>query len=201
MATDIVLAYAPAAAYLLVVAVVLAATGRFPPRAHLALLVLGLAARAAHDGPVVLVAVPVAAVVFVVGVLIGKRLISGVGLLTATVAAALLPPDGWPGLLLGLLAAAVLGAISSVRRGGAARLHMVTGETLGAMGLRGAAVVSRPSLALLPVTRDDDAPADRADGAGECPVPVSATRGSRLYLAPFLLAGVLAWAAVRAVAG
>ena len=189
MTAQVLLAsYGPAVVYLVLVTVALLVTGRCPWWVHPAALTVGVTVRLVLAGPPALIPVALAVVLYVVGVSVGRRFLSGAGRMTLVVSAAVLPFSGVPGLAAGLFLAGLAGAVIAARSGGVARVQMLTGTTLLAMGVSGAGL-TRPDLALLPAIRTDPASAN-PDGPG------LGLPGRRLYLAPYLLVGVLSWAAI-----
>lgn len=176
--------YAPALTYLTVVSMLLWRRGRVPGWVHGAGLGLGLLARltlTVHAGsPVTAAALPVlaAAGVFAVGVLVGGRLLTGASLFTMVVALSLLPFEGWAGVLMGLLAAALVATVRTWRALGKIRVATLTLDTLSVVGLTPAGL--RPPTPDRLMAREDAVDVHEA---------TALARRMRIYLAPYLLAG------------
>jgi hypothetical protein len=185
MTAHVLLAFAPAAAYLLLVTGLLATVRRCPDRVHLAALLVGVAARVLTDGwATPLLAVGAALLLFVLGVFVTSRLVTGVSLFSLCTALALLPlPEGAFGLGVGLALAAGVSVWRTVRALGRARVNLVAFQTMDAFGVASGGI-GKPDLGRLP-TREDAALAASA-----------ATRPQKaMYLPPYLLTGVVAAAA------
>lgn len=188
MNRDALLAFAPALAYLGVVCVLLLSVRRCPAWVHLAVLPIGIAARVLVDGwadP--LTAAGLAGIVFVLGVFLTSRLLTGVSLFTLCTTLTLLPTlHGWIGLGIGLAVAAVVSVWRTVRSLGVARVHLLTYETMAAAGIA-PGEVGRPDLDRLPTRADAEA------------ALVGTPAARPMWLPPYLLLGVAAAAAFFAL--
>lgn len=164
----------PAAAYLLLVSSWLLAAKRCPLWVHPSAAAVLLAVRIATAGAGVLLPFAVALGMAVVLIPALSRLMSPVGVLSVVTALSLLPFSSWWTVSVGLAAVFVVAIAQMLRRGGTARIWVLTYQTLAAIGVNPSGSLTKPDLAVMP-TRQDAPP----------------RRAMRLYLSPFLFAGVL----------
>lgn len=185
-ALDAATPYFPVVGYLLVVTALLYGLRRVPVWVHPAALIVGLPLRALST-PVLetVLTFSAAAVVFVGLVMVAARTVSGVSLFAITVGLALTPFAGWPGLLCGLLAAAVAAGVRTWRSMGKARLWWLTHDTLSGLGISTTGF-KVPQPEHIP-TRD----LLMTDEHGNA--------HKRMHLPPYLLCGVLVAAAVAVI--
>lgn len=180
--------YLPSLGYLVVVTVLVCVTGRVPAWVHLCAVAMGLPVRVLVSGlgeP--LLTCSAALVVFAAMVLVASRTVSGVSLFVIVTGLALTPLQAWPGLVCGLLAAAVVAVVRTVRAAGAQRVWWLTQDTLLGVGISTTGGFKRPQPEHIPsreVLMGDGAP-----GAG------------RMYLPPYLLAGVVAATVLAVLSG
>lgn len=174
------LTYLPVGGYLAIACVLLWATGRIPAWVHPVVLLFGIGVRVAQSGmeePAYTVGI--ALFVFVVLVFVASRTISGATLFTLVGAFALVPFQGLPGILIGLLVAAGVAVWRTLRGIGKERVTWLAMDTMAAMGVSPAGI-GKPQPSLIP-ERDD-----LTDVRGGSP---EADR-MRMYLPPYLLLGV-----------
>lgn len=179
--------YLPVLAYLWCVWLSLYGFGRVPAWTHAVALFAGLAFRVLVTGATageVLWPLGIAAGVFVALVAVAARTVSGVSLFAICVGLAITPLNGWPGLVLGLGAAAVVAAVRTWRAMGKERVWWLTHDTLSGLGISTAGGFKPPQPEHIP-TRDMLMPADGDEAAG----------GKQMYLPPYLLLGAVAAAA------
>lgn len=173
--------YVPAAGYLSMVSVLLWSTQRVPHWVHGFFLVVGLTARVIASGWVEpAISTGIAGIVFVVLVFLAARTVSGVTLFSIVVTLALTPMEGWPGLLAGMMVAAVVSVWRTWRNLGKNRVAYLTMDTLNAIGISPAGVIKMPELGLIP---DRESLTDVNTRSEE-------TDRLRMYLPPYLLLGV-----------
>lgn len=176
------LPYMAAVAYLSCVWLILSALKRVPSWVHALALVGGLAFRLAVAGSSfahVLWPLVVVAVIFLTLVAVAARTVSGVSLFSVCVAMALTPIDGWPGLVLGLVLAAVVAGTRTWRSMGRERVWFLASDTLSGLGITMAGGFKPPQPEHIP-TRDM-----LMDG-GDRPTQ------KVMYLPPYLFVGVIA---------
>lgn len=184
------LPYTVALLYLTGVSLLLWRTGRVPFGVHPIVAVAGLAVPLVQQQWLVAaVAAATAAAALVFLVLLAGRTLSGVTLFTLVTSLAVCPPTGWPGLLLGVAAAACVAGYRTWRTLGGSGLSWLALDTAGAMGV-GPGGLRRPDPSQVP-EREVLAGVVAAAGTGAPARP--------MYLPPYLLAGVVL-AAVVAVA-
>jgi hypothetical protein len=175
------LTYAAPCAYLTVVVGFLYAQGRVPWVIHLTGLATGLALGLSGPTPLAyLVPVIAAAVVFVVLVLLVGNTVSGVTVFTLSVTLATTPLDGWPGLLIGLVLAAVVATRRTVRNLGKGHVAWLAMDTMNAVGITPAGGFRKPDLGLIP---NRDALVDANSNSEQA-------TAMRMYLPPYLLFGL-----------
>lgn len=183
------LPYAAPAAYLLIVTAFLVALGRCPHWVHPVAVVGGVAAHGVVLGwGAALTALGAGAVVLVFLVFAAARLLSATGLFTIAAAVAIAPTGGWVGMGAGLLLAAIVGTVRTIQVAGVDRVRLNAASTTMAMGLTPGGF-ARPNPDLLPQAADTEQIVTTERDA----------RRMRLFLAPYLLVGVLLAATVAAV--
>lgn len=173
----------PAAGYLAVVCGLLLGLRRCPVWVH-PLAVLGLAPiRIATSGlGGALLPILAAAALLIPAVVVGRRMLSGVGLFSTVVTVGLLPLSAWWMAGVGIGLAGVTAAVRTFRGGGTARVGMLAADAFAAAGMSPAGWAP-PDLHRLPARAD--LPPVRATGEPH-----------RLHLPPYLLAGLVAAAVV-----
>lgn len=185
------LTYAPAVGYLTLVCCLLyVLIGRCPTWVHPAGLVSGTTARVLIEGSwhATAISVGAAALVFVVLVYVAANLVTGTSLFAISVTAALLPLVDWLGLFLGLGLAAVIAAWRTWHTLGNQRVSWLVMDTMDAMGVSGGRITT-PGVDRIP-TRDQLTDVHESS---------TQARKVRMYVPPYLLAGVVVAAALNVV--
>lgn len=181
--------YLPAAGYLLVVSVFVLVAGRCPVPVHATAATAGVAAHVFLLGwASAAISAGAGLAGLLLGVLVLSRMLSAVGLFSIVTAIAITPVPGWAGLGAGLVVAATVGAVRTVRVAGAARVHLMAHSTVFALGVTPGGL-SRPNPDLLPQ-------------AGDTAKIVKTEQHARLmrtHLPPYLCCGAVASAVVAAL--
>lgn len=181
--------YLPATVYLLVVTIVVMATGRCPAIVHAIAAPAGIAVHVLLMGWTSAgISAATGAFAFLFGVLFLSRLLTAVGLFSIVTAIAITPVPGWVGLGAGLALAAIVGTVRTVQVAGTERVRMLTHSTVFAMGVTPGGF-SRPNPDMLPQA-EDTARIVKTD---------KDARLMRTHLPPYLCAGAAGAALLAAL--
>lgn len=173
--------YATPAAYLAITCLILIGFGKVPVAVHAAGLVGGFAAHVALTGWVpALVSLGVGVFALLFCVYLARGVLTALGVFTISVSLATSPVGGWAGLGAGVLVAAIVGTVRTIRVAGVDRVAHLTTSTAFAMGVTPGGF-TRPNPQYLP----------QADDTAQIVQTEQDARRMRLLLPPYLLAGLV----------